>query len=333
MYNKLKINENTKIYIACPANIATGGPELLHQLCFHLIHNLNIKAYMYYIPNNLDNPIHDEYRNYKVPFVRTVEDNIDNIFIVPESDKYIQLQNNYVQIQKVIWWLSIDNYYNSFSGIRKKINKFLTKRGYVNHYFFDKSLNNNYIHLVQSYYAYKHLSDKNIVNIKYLSDYLNKDFLDIHTDVSKKENIVVYNPKKGIKFTSKIIERSNNKITFVPIENMSRSEVIDLLQKAKVYIDFGFHPGKDRIPREAAILKCCVITGTRGSAKYNEDVPIDEKYKFHDSKNEIDDIIETIEDCLDNYAINIINFENYIEKIKKEYSKFIEDLNIVFKMD
>ncbi|MGC8677911.1 MAG: hypothetical protein ACP5UF_06840 [Hydrogenobaculum sp.] len=44
----IEIFPETKIYIACPANFATGGPELLHQLGYHLINDLNIEAFMYY---------------------------------------------------------------------------------------------------------------------------------------------------------------------------------------------------------------------------------------------------------------------------------------------
>jgi len=65
---------------------------------------------------------------------------------------------------------------------------------------------------------------------------------------------------------------------------MPREEVIKLLQKAKVYIDFDYHPRKDRLPREAAILGCCVITRKRGSAKFFEDVPIPDEYKFEDKE-------------------------------------------------
>ncbi|MCX7738527.1 MAG: hypothetical protein N2Z80_03840 [Hydrogenothermaceae bacterium] len=63
--------------------------------------------------------------------------------------------------------------------------------------------------------------------------------------------------------------------------------MIDILKKAKVYIDFGNHTGKDRIPREAAMLECCVITGRRGIAKYREDVPIPENYKIEDKVENI----------------------------------------------
>jgi len=48
----IKIYPETKVYIACPANIATGGPELLHQLCYHLRSDMRINAIMYYFGYN-----------------------------------------------------------------------------------------------------------------------------------------------------------------------------------------------------------------------------------------------------------------------------------------
>jgi hypothetical protein len=49
-------------------------------------------------------------------------------------------------------------------------------------------------YLFQSYYAIDHF--KNLEHKYYLSDYLNKDFLKIETDLSNKEDIVAFNPKK-----------------------------------------------------------------------------------------------------------------------------------------
>jgi len=42
----------------------------------------------------------------------------------------------------------------------------------------------------------------------------------------------------------------------------------------KLYVDFGKHPGKDRMPREAAVHGCCIITGRRGAAGNPFDIPI-----------------------------------------------------------
>lgn len=32
----LKLNNNSIVYVACPAKTKTGGPELLHQLVYKL---------------------------------------------------------------------------------------------------------------------------------------------------------------------------------------------------------------------------------------------------------------------------------------------------------
>ncbi len=68
----IEVYPNTNFFIACPANIATGGPELLHQLCYHLINDLDIKAFMYYYnfdSNKFKTPVHPEYEFYNVPYV------------------------------------------------------------------------------------------------------------------------------------------------------------------------------------------------------------------------------------------------------------------------
>jgi hypothetical protein len=81
----IEILKTTKVYIACPANFATGGPELLHQLGYHFINDLNADAFMYYYDydsNKFKTPIHSEYESYKVPYVLEIpkdEDKKENI--------------------------------------------------------------------------------------------------------------------------------------------------------------------------------------------------------------------------------------------------------------
>ena len=111
---------------------------------------------------------------------------------------------------------------------------------------------------------------------------------------------------------------------------MTRKEVIETLQRAKVYMDFGNHPGKDRLPRESAILGCCVITGKRGSARYFEDVPIPEQYKFEDKEESIPTIVERIRDCLENFEERYKDFDYFRQVIREEPKKFLEDLKKIF---
>jgi len=262
----IKIYPNTKVYVVAPANTATGGPELLHQLVFHLRNDFNIEAYMYYVPSGLPDPVHPEYKQYNNPYVEETEDKKENLLIVPEVIGGIRVLSKYSEIRKVIWWLSVDNFY--LSAILSSKRNFFFRRiiNKVSNLIFNKPLFDinelvlkkltqlnlsNFeqmgeasFHLVQSYYAMHHLESNGIPKGKifYLSDYLNERFLKIKTDLSKKENIVVYNPKKGFSFTKKIIKASPD-IKFIPLINMTRQQVIETLQRAKVYIDFGNHPG------------------------------------------------------------------------------------------
>jgi hypothetical protein len=353
----IKVFTDTKIYIACPANSATGGPELLHQLAYHLRNDLQIHAFMYYYdfrPGKFESPVHSEYRVYELPYVLEIpknDDNSKNILIVPEVHKALKLLLNFINIRKGIWFLSVDNYYiskltkrNYF--IQRAINKIserifkkrlldfditsqevLSKLIQKYDYRTDPLLKLANFYMTNTYRGLRWFSE--LKPLYYLSEYLNKSFLEAQTDISKKEDIVVYNPKKGFSFTKKIISSAKD-IKFIPLINMTRDELIKTLQRAKVYIDFGNHPGKDRIPREAAILGCCVITGKRGSAAFFEDVPIPDEYKFEDKEESIPKIIEKIKDCFKNFEERYKDFEYYRKVIRNEPQKFIEDLKRIF---
>ena len=211
----IDVYKNTKIYIAAPAASATGGPELLHQLAYYLRENLNMDSFMYYVPTNHANPVHEAYKEYRNPFVRNIDDEEQNVLIVPELYTIAATLVNFKNIRKVLWWLSADNFYismytqkhwsslsirtaNKFARVLR-INPFydlseVALRAYKNRNLRRSPiLTNVYLHLVQSEYARHHLMQQGIENIAYLSDYLNKKFLERHTDISKKEDIVAYN--------------------------------------------------------------------------------------------------------------------------------------------
>jgi len=207
------------------------------------------------------------------------------------------------------WWMSVDNYLTCFDREKDALGA-LTKVD-----------NCSTFHLVQSEYARDFLL-KNYISddkILHLSDYINQAyFTDIEENYSKeKQDIVLYNPKKGKEFVDKLIE-SAPEINWVAIKNMTTLDVVKLMRRAKVYIDFGNHPGKDRIPREAATGGCIVITGEKGSAAFDEDVPIPDRYKLDENKTTKEDIIETIRYALTNYEEEHKLFDYYRNIISEE---------------
>lgn len=348
----------SKIYVLCIAKFASGGPELLHQLAYSL-RLMGVNVYMYYVKSsatdNKHDPVHENYKVYNIPYVFEVDDNDENLLIIPEiSLKFLSLFHD---INYVVWWLSVDNAYVQFDLIGEFYNpdnlisrvccKFISVMKIIPPFdklYFRYSMlklkwwiqtyakTSRVEHWAQSHYAIRFLNDIGIEKISYVSDYLRDDYvkLSCKVDLSKKENIVAYNPRKGNKFTRQIITAVRGSIEFIPIKDMSVSEVINLLLRAKVYIDFGEHPGKDRIPREAAILGCCVITGKSGSATYFEDVPISDLYKFQNDKNSISEIISTILNCFEEFEYNHSNFSSYRQHILDEHNLFINSLKKLF---
>ncbi len=239
--------------------------------------------------------------------------------------------NNFKNARKVIWWLSVDNYERIYTFKKAILGGFvhvlyLLKNGTLLFHRNDYKMAD--YHLCQSYYAIDFLKRKKVKNVLYLSDYINDAFMQI-TDNKQKQDIVLYNPKKGYRFTKRIMKRASD-LKWVPIKNLTTSQVKDLLLQSKVYIDFGSHPGKDRFPREAAICNCCVITGKRGSAKFYKDVPISDEFKFKYSRENTDKIVIKIRECLNNYDTKIKEFDSYKEHIKGEKEQFKKDVDAIF---
>jgi hypothetical protein len=89
-----------------------------------------------------------------------------------------------------------------------------------------------------------------------------------------------------------------------------------------MYIDVGHHPGKDRMPREAAAAGCCIITSRSGAAGNDLDTPIDDSYKFELLSSSIDPIAQLIEDILRNYDDRSLDFVRYRDVIENQEAVF-----------
>ncbi|MBI0556531.1 hypothetical protein F6Q06_18855 [Pectobacterium parmentieri] len=307
-----------KIYICCPGNVVTGGPELLHQFADSL-RNEGVDSYMLYFPFDKTFSVPDAYKDYNVNIARysDVRQDADSLVILPEVGSGFSTKFPLCTI--CIWWLSIDNF---FGGDPNSL--IVQSRHYIacalnRRMSFSKI--KRCINLAQSEYASMFLKRKNIEPML-ITDYLNNEHLSMDVYSEEKEDIIVYNPKKGVEISRKLIEK-NKDWRFVPIINMTATEVKSLLLKSKVYIDFGNHPGKDRLPREAAMAGCCIITGTRGSAGNDIDVAIQEKYKLSENHIDFENRFESLVSLIfKNYTKFFLDFKTYREKIVSEPHDF-----------
>ena len=298
-----------RIVIVCPGEVVSGGPEALHQLGSAL-QEAGVKVAMCYFP--FDRKIASApaaYHDYGLPVCDIDEIGTSDV-ILPEART--GLARHFVPERTWIWWLSVDNYRGSTA-------KDATDRATDRH--LPLRLMREMNHLAQSAYAAGFLA-ANGLSSQPLGDYLAGPHLQQMPDVREKERVVLYNPKKGLRVTEKLIETMPEE-RFVPIADLNRDEVASLLARAAVYIDFGPHPGKDRLPREAALAGCCVVTGRRGAADNRADTPIPEQYKIDEAKDGfLEKARATIKDLLDNYDARHADFDAYRQHIRAEKTRF-----------
>lgn len=326
--NYVKVYDNTIVYIMCPANLHTGGAELLHQLGAQLI-SRGINACMYYYGQTEADPVHEYYKPYHVPYSSQMEDDPKNLLIFTETSlsAYYSVNN----IRRVIWWLSVDHYLMNIQDYMGQVLEKPLSMPVPHYYLFGD--NTCELHMVQSEYAGQFLRANGVAQARmaYLGDYLSEVFLaEAETlQTLEKRDLVLYNPKKGTDFTAKLIAASPD-LHWLPIQNLSPRQVSLLLGGSKVYVDFGYHPGKDRIPREAAICGCCVVSGRRGAAANDQDVPIPSEYKFDDTEENIPAITEKIREIIADYSSHFAMFASYRGRICGEQAQFAADVERVF---
>lgn len=286
------------ILIVSPGDYATGGVELLHQLCAELDKYTNTR--MWYWDCLTDSPQPKEYEVYKSRWTTVIPKGFDGLVIFPEIWANHITDEAYSGCRVGVFWESVDNYFSHTKP--SDYFKFLQRR--------------DAIHITQSQYAQLFLKGMGIKG-RYVGDYISPEFTGRE---GKRNHTVLYNPLKGAEFTRKLMEYVS--ATFIPIQNMTRGEVIDAMRHAPLYIDFGDHPGKERLPREAALCGCCVITGVDGSAANRCDVDIPDMYKYMRNLAYIPHIRNMILSVLNDYEGHAKDFDAYRAKIKAEQSDF-----------
>lgn len=299
------------IYVCSPPRMATGGVELLQQLVHELNRQQEDIARILYLD---DTPevgwgVPQQYEKYQNPYTVNTFQGGHAVFIVPEIWA-ARGEMLFGRWPTVIWWESVDNYF----------------RTHPQELWYSFMQNETMLHMTQSMYAKRFLTENGGVpenRIIEVSDYVNEEFLKgtVSLKASRRSPIVLYNKAKGLEFTNKLIEASPV-FHWMPIVGMSPEEIIKNMSESRVYIDFGDHPGKDRMPREAAIRGCCIVTGRNGSASYPEDVPIMGQYKFERKEENIPRICARIGQILENYDACIADFEHYRTVIRGEKTKF-----------
>jgi len=274
------------VLIFCP-EVRTGGPEALHQLGAQISRHGG-RAHMVYFPRSHveisggeiscageNSPMLTDFAKYFPTPLTRIRPTERTLFVFPETMCHLAAVPN-VAYQRAVWWLSVDNALPlTVERLGRTPEAFLA----------DPDL----MHLYQSDYARWFLASYGARCYMPLSDYTDSDF--IHRSQIASENPAIgargrnvcYFPNKGGALAAEFLaapQLAGSNINFVPLRDMSKAQVRDTLFAARLYIDFGGHPGKDRVPREAAVAGAVVLLHAAGAAKFYVDHPLPPAYRF-----------------------------------------------------
>ena len=262
----------------------TGGPQSLHQVCKALIDHGH-EALMCYPPVGEGVvPLWSKIYGLTAWESRTnMRDEAGSVVVLPAGwgpNWYPMHPKQYSCIHplgpetyrsvKVMWWLGLGTWQDWDIGgwdVDSNLSHPNVRRLY---------------HACQSQLAYEYLKGSGLVPMEqvfmlrdYTHEFFHVDECELIRSEAARQNVVLYNAAKGAENHRRIIEAcSGLPVEFVAISGMSRESMRDLALRSKVYMDFGHHPGRDRIPREMAACGLSVITGCDGTASLEEDLPV-----------------------------------------------------------
>lgn len=136
--------------------------------------------------------------------------------------------------------------------------------------------------ITQSTYAFNLLNKFKGIQKMMVTDYINTNFTGSTNMILKNPNkknkkLISYNLAKGGYLVDNIKKHLPN-IRFVPIKGMNRNQVKELLSQSDLYLDMGYFPGRDRLPRESILSGTPVFLAYRGAARYKSDFPLENEY-------------------------------------------------------
>ena len=318
----------TKIYVLCPGNNRSSTADICHELCAALI-KAGIKTFMVYLPANDNfnpaNPVDEIYKKYNIPYDNGVEDSEKNILIAPEiAVNFLYFTR---KTRRIIFWLNVHNFLRDIAvktadHFEEILNRPMPKFFSFNPY--DSDIE----HWAQSEYARQFLKINGVADEKIftVTDFINQKFFDAPpVKNSAKKNLIAYRQIKGSDFTD-IVQALTAAYEWQPVESFTPENIQKLFGAAKVYVDFGDHPAKGKLVREAAILNCVVVTSLHGAAANDIDINISDEFKFEETIEDAKKAAKKIQAAMKNFNVELSRQNNFREKILREKELFVEQV-------
>lgn len=333
------IDNSGTIFVLYHRGLRTGGPEALHQLV-DMLRELGREAYLVPHPHTVQNARVEQYSIYDAPEAPEIIDTPGNLVVYPET--YVFEMSGVKHARRMCWWLSIDNsltfmaermWHRSNAGSLAKAREVAVPfarmwKNKVAPMFL--RADRDVIHLVQSSYAWAFVATRFDVVPSLISDYTPNSEFQAVPESSRNTNLVTYNPAKGGHIIESVKAVCPPSIEWQPIAGMTRAEVVSTLQGCGVYLDLGHHPGKDRMPREAALSGALSIVARRGSGAFFADVPVPWEHKIMPDADEVTAAAAMLPQLISNFDAEVAKQDTYRVAILNEKSRFRSEVEDVF---
>jgi len=270
--------------------VRTGGPEALHQLV-HELRAVGVSAYLVPDRNTLGAVRVPEYDGYDAPERATFPDEPGQVVVAPEV--YLPELLSLHRARRLCWWLSIDNspvfraeryLADVLAGLADpprarevRALLWLARREIGG---WRRRPLHAVEHAAQSRYAAAYLSRRLGIEVPLLTDYIPGASAEIVPEqMPQRPPAVAFNPAKGRRLLGQVRKQLGDAVDWHAIQGLSPEGVRQLLGESTVYLDLGPHPGRDRMPREAALAGAVTVVARRGSGDHEEDVGIPPHHK------------------------------------------------------
>lgn len=335
-----------KIIIFCPGDIISGGVNSLHNLCSLLVRN-GFNATMYYFNAKPDIINSHQIISYNVNRYDGKIDEPDQIIIVPET--MIEILTTFSKAKKIIYWLALKYYFKNPPWRPpfhiKPVRKLISCRSYYGYSGgilesakrklneFSKSKFNiwteDYIHISNSHFVANYCMHRGAKKSFVLLNPIRNEFYNKEANLNSRTETILFGPKtpKLLVLFARIFLKE---FKIIQLRHIPFKKVYKLMSKSLVFAEFGNNPGRDRMPREAAMLGCIVFMNTRGSNALKEDYNIDNQYKIIDKLINYPHIIKEIRKAAQNYKIQISDFDQFRKQLKNEKANFDNEVKSVF---
>lgn len=326
-----------------PRGTQTGGPEALHQLV-DALRSLGHDAALVPLPGTESTPRVARYDVYDAPEIAHPRTGRADAVVCPEV--WVPRDAVIGRATRFCWWLSIDNS-PVFASLRRRENARLLglpaparqapAPGFKERLLplvWRRRLRAAH-HLAQSSYAVDVVRRELGAEARLLSDYVRgpgsgAGRAEAPAAERWEARVVAFNPGKGGDLVEEVRRLVGPRVTWLPITGMTPEQAQAALMRSAVYLDLGHQPGKDRMPREAALAGAVTLVAAIGAGAHESDFPLPSEHRIPAGPDIVPAAARALEAVLDDLPGHWARQSGFREHLSRERETFLDEVRAVF---